>query len=182
VRETVQIGGEANAGNFYARNLTRPMVFTIPAAIVDSVAQEPGHYRRKDVFEFQSIDATRLEVTAEGQTTVYRRPTAQGSDGKWQELSPATRAIEPAVMDNVLSKLSYLRAVTFVPTPAGLTGRATDRMSIVVQSENGRKSDGVRLATLGSEAFALRADWPDAARLDSNAHALLMAAIADLRK
>src|SRR6185503_6361685 len=49
-----------------------------------ALKNEPAHYRRKEVFEFQTIDATRLEVARDGQTTVYEKAAAAGSGGKWR--------------------------------------------------------------------------------------------------
>ncbi|HVQ16281.1 MAG TPA: DUF4340 domain-containing protein, partial [Vicinamibacterales bacterium] len=180
-KETLQIGANADQSHTYARNPSMPIVFTIPASVGDSLKNEPDHYRRKDVFEFQTIDATRLEVVRDGQTTVYEKATAPGADGKWHELSPNARNIEPAKIENTLSKLSYLRALTFVPRPASLTG-GSGVMSVLVKYDEGKKSETVRLARLGSEPFAARADWPDAARLDANAYGLLIASLDDLRK
>jgi hypothetical protein len=182
-RETLQIGGKADESNSYARNLSRPIVFTIPTAVVDALKNEPAHYRRKDVFEFQTIDATRLEVVRDGQSTVYEKATAAGSGGKWRKLSPSAqdKDIEPAKMDAVLSKLSYLRAVTFVQTPPGLTS-GSGIISVLVKYDEGKKSESVRLAKLGSAPFAVRADWPDAAKLDASAYALLVASLDDLQK
>jgi len=180
-RETLQIDGKADESNSYARIVSRPAVFTIPTSTVDALKNEPAHYRKKDVFEFQTIDATRLEVVRDGQTTIYEKETSPGSDGKWRELSPNPREIDPAKMDAALSKLSYLRAVTFVPPPAAFTS-ASGVISVLVKYDEGKKSDSVRLVKLGAEPFAVRADWPDAAKLDASAYALLIASLDDLRK
>jgi hypothetical protein len=51
-----------------------------------------------------------------------------------------------------------------------------------VKYDEGKKSESVRFATLGSAPFAVRADWPDAARLDASAYALLIASLDDLQK
>ena len=184
--ETLQIGGKADDSNSYARNLSRPMVFTIPTSVVDALKNQPAHYRRKDVFEFQTIDATRLEVVRDGQSTVYEKAAA-GSGGKWRKLSPGApdikdiKDIEPATMDTALSKLSYLRALTFVQTPPGLTS-GPGAISVLVKYDEGKKEESVRLAKLGSAPFAVRADWPDAAKLDASAYALLVASLDDLQK
>ena len=180
-KEALQIGANADESHAYARNPSMPIVFTIPASVGDALRNEPDHYRRKDVFEFQTIDATRLEVVRDGQTTVYEKATAPGGDGKWHELSPNARSIEPARMETSLSKFSYLRALTFVPRPANFT-RGSGVISVLVKYDEGKKSETVQLAKLGSEPFAVRADWPDAARLDANAYALLVASLDDLRK
>jgi hypothetical protein len=178
--ETLQVGAKEDESHSYARNPSRPIVFTIPTSVADALKSEPAHYRRKDVFEFQTIDATRVEVVRDGQATVYEKATAPGTDGTWRELSPNARNIEPVKMDSALSKLSYLRALTFVPQQSRLTRSAV--ISVLVKYDEGKKAESVQLAKLGSEAFAVRADWPDAAKLDASAYALLIASLDDLRK
>ena len=84
-------------------------------------------------------------------------------------------------MDTALSKLSYLRAVTFVQSPAGVTS-GSGVISVLVKYDEGKKSESVQLAKLGSGPFAVRADWPDAAKLDASAYALLVASLDDLQK
>src|SRR5262245_20132235 len=66
-KETLQVGVNADESHTYARNPSMPLVFTIPASVADALKNGPVHYRRKDVFEFQTIDATRLEVVRDGQ-------------------------------------------------------------------------------------------------------------------
>ena len=180
-KETLQVGANVDQSHTYARNPAMPIVFTIPTSIADTLKEGPVHYRRKDVFEFQTIDATRLEVVRDGLTTIYEKATAPGADGNWHELSPNARIVEPKKMENALSKLSYLRALTFVPQQAGLAG-GSGVMSVLVKYDEGKKSETVRLARIGAEPFAARADWPDAARLDANAYALLVASLDDLRQ
>jgi len=179
--ETLQVGARVDESTTYARNLSRPIVVTIPTSVADALKNEPVHYRRKEVFQFQTIDATRLEVVRDGQATVYEKATAPGTAGKWRELSPNARDIEPAKIEQALSKLSYLRALTFVPQPGGLT-RGSGVVSVLVKYDEGKKSESVQLAKRGSEPFAVRADWPDAAKLDPSAFALLIASLDDLRK
>lgn len=180
-RETLRIGGRADSSNVYARNLSRPMVFTVPSSLVDELTTEPAHYRRKDVFDFQTIEATRLEVSREGRTIAYEKQTAPGSPGRWRALSADAREAEPAKIEAAMSQLSFLRALTFVPTPARLSD-GPGVMSVTVNFDEGRKSESVVIAKAGSDAFAVRPDWPDAARLDANAYALLVASIDELQK
>ena len=89
--------------------------------------------------------------------------------------------MEPAKMETSLSKFSYLRALTFVPQPAGLVS-GPGVISVIVKYDEGKKSESVRLAKLGSDPFAVRADWPDAATIDRNAYALLLTSLDELQK
>jgi uncharacterized protein DUF4340 len=180
-RETLLVGGKADVSNLFARNLSRPMVFTIPTSFVDELKNDPARYRRKDVFDFQTVDATRLEIDRDGKMTVYEKASASGADGKWHELLPTARVLDQEKIDNALAKLSYLRAVAFVPAPAGLTS-GSGVTSVLVKYDEGKKSESVRLAKPGSDAFAARDDWPDAAKLDENAYGLLIASLGELQK
>src|SRR6185436_11357729 len=65
-KETLQVGANADESHTYARNPSMPIVFTIPTSVADALKNGPVYYRRKDVFEFQTIDATRLEVVRDG--------------------------------------------------------------------------------------------------------------------
>lgn len=179
--ETLQVGGKADQSLTYARNPSMPVVFTIPTSVAEDLKSGLAHYRRKDVFDFQIIEATRLEVVRNGQTAVYEKAVAPGGDGMWHEVSPNERNIDAAKIETALSKCSYLRALTFVPRPASLA-RGSGVISVLVKYDEGKKSETVQLAKLGSEPFAVRADWPDAARLDANAYALLVASLDELRK
>ncbi len=181
-RATLQVGARADESNTYARNLSQPIVFTIPSAVADALKSGPTEYRRKDVFEFQTIDATRLEVAQDGQATVYEKVAAPGTNGSWRELSPNARNVESAKIETALSKLSYLRALTFVDRPQAKRIRGSQGISVLVKYDEGKKSESVQLTKLGPEPFAARADWPDAAKLDANAYALLIASLDDLRK
>jgi hypothetical protein len=53
---------------------------------------------------------------------------------------------------------------------------------VLAKYDEGTKSESVQLAKPGAEAFAVREDWPDAAKLDENAYRLLIASLDDLQK
>lgn len=183
-RATLHIGTTAGESTTYARDASRPVVFTIDSSLASDLMKGPGELRRKDVFEFQAFDASRLELTRDGQTTIYEKVkgTGTGPQEPWRELSPSARDIDASTMEAALSKLSYLRAVSFVDPKKTRTALEYPAFSVLVKYEDNKKEERVRLAQVGSTPFAARADWPDAATLDATAYTLLTNALDALKK
>ena len=179
-RSVLQIGGEGPDSTLYARDASRPIVFTIDRAIADDLKKEAWEFRRKDVFDFETLDAMRLEIAQSGRTSVYEK--GADAQGSWREVSPTARAVDSTKVQTVLSKLSYLRAVAFVDPKHAKTGMDAPDISVVVKSDAGKKEEQVKLAKAGGEQFASRSGWPDVGRLDANAYKLLTEALADLAK
>ena len=181
-RATLQVGRAADEASTYARDASRDLVFTIDRALAEQLQKPAAEFRRKDLFLFQSTDATRLEITRKGEATVYEK--AKGSAGmeeQWRELSPSPRDIDPARIKTALEKLSFLRAVDFVDRGKTPEASVAD-WGAVVKYDEGRKEDRVTLRDGGGAPLGARADWPDAAKLDPNAYGLLTAAMDDLKR
>ena len=60
-RATLHIGGKTDAGTVYARDASRPMVFTVDSTLLDEVKKPADQLRRKDVFEFRAFNATSVQ-------------------------------------------------------------------------------------------------------------------------
>jgi hypothetical protein len=186
-RATLQVGNAADGVTAYARDVSRPLVFTIRQNLVDAVRREPAEFRRKDLFAFQTQDATRLEMSRRGRTFVYEKGgLGEGGARQWRELLPATRVVDSLKMEEALRKLSLLRAVSFVNAATIEAGGGDTTTSAVVtsrDSSNDRvRTERVTFTNAGTGAAATRADWPDAAKLDANAYRLLVAALDDLSR
>jgi hypothetical protein len=183
-RSTLQVGGPAGENLLYARDTSRPFIFTIDKSIGEELTKEASALRSKDIFAFQTYDAERLEVTRGGQTTIYEKskPTEKEPQTKWRELSPTARDVDTAKMDAALSKLSFLRAASFVDPKRTRTGLERPAFTSVVKSSEGKREDRARLASVGAEGYAARAAWSDAALLDASAYKLLVESLNDLEK
>lgn len=70
---TLIIGGPAETGSLYAKDLSRPAVFTIESGLVDDLKKDASEYRQKDLFDARSFNTTRLEIVRNGQTTVFEK-------------------------------------------------------------------------------------------------------------
>ena len=60
-RATLAIGAKKDDASLYARDLSRPIVFTIEAALLDDLKKKPEDLRKKDIFEFRSFSATSVD-------------------------------------------------------------------------------------------------------------------------
>jgi hypothetical protein len=183
-RATLHVGARADESTVYARDVSRPLVFTIETSLVDELRKPLGEYRRKDVFDFEPYEARRIEITRRGQTIIYERIAGNGKDAaeRWREVSPNARDIDAAKMDTALSRLSLLRAVRFIDPRKIKTGLDSPAIAVLVQYGEDQKQDQVKLTHVGSGPFAARAGWRDAATLDASAYALLSAALDALEK
>jgi hypothetical protein len=185
-RATLHVGAKADESTTYARDLSRPLVFTIENSLADDLNKTVGDYRRKDVFDFEPYEARRVEITRQGSTRTYEKVTATGQDARerWREVSPNVRDLDSAKMATALSRLSLLRAVSFIDPRKIRTGLESPAITVLVRygEDQNQKQEQVRLTRVESGPFAARDSWPDAAMLDGNAYALVVEALGDLEK
>jgi Domain of unknown function (DUF4340) len=170
-RTTLQVGKRSSDGGaFYARDAARPLVFTISQALVTDLEKPVSDYRLKDIFEFRPFNATRLELTRDKQTLVFEK--SKGADpnapGTWQAVAPVKKDVDNTKFDGAVTKLSGLRADSFVDLNAS-TGLKTPVASVVVKFDDGKKEERVAFGKSGSDVYAARGDEAGAAKLDAAA-------------
>jgi hypothetical protein len=178
------LGGDAGEGNLYARDLSRPMVFTLESAIADELKKSATDFRRKDVFEFRPFNAKRVEITRDGKTTVYERvenkdPKAPTTD-KWFESAPGKKDADMAKMESMLSALSNLRATSFAETTSG-TGLETPAMTVVVRYDDGKKEERVTFGVKGDSFHAARSGEPGAMKIEKGDYENAVKALNELK-
>jgi hypothetical protein len=182
---TLAIGGpaEGDSGGVYARDLSRPTVFTIEASLLDDLKKDPSEYRQKDLFDARSFNATRLELVRNGQTTVFEKTKAKDKDGKeqekWRQTAPAARDIDQAKIEALISAATGTRATGFVDTTAK-TGLDKPELAVSVKYDEG-KEEHVSFARAGDTAYAARAGSPGAAKVDASAIDGIVKALEDVK-
>jgi len=166
-RATLVVGGKAAEGTLYARDLSKPAVVTIEAALLDELKKGADDYRRKDLFEFRPYNATHIELSHDGKTIVLDRQKGQGENApdKWHRAAPAGD-IDKDKMDGLLSKLSNMRAASFVDSTAK-AGTDKPALTVTVKFDDGKKEEKVTFGQSGSDVFAVRPGEPGAAKADS---------------
>jgi Domain of unknown function (DUF4340) len=157
------VGREAEAGTFYARDLARPMVFTIDKSLADDLRKSPADYRPKELFAFRNFIGKRLEVTREGVTRIFEKKKigkAEDATERWVQTQPPAE-VDATKIDDFASRLADLRAESYVVNlPAG----STEAFTLTAISD-GNPSETVTLYRSGAEAYAVRSGEPGAARV-----------------
>jgi hypothetical protein len=167
---TLILGAKTDAGALYAKDLARPLVFTVDAALLQDVKKPADDLRRKDVFEFRAYNATAIQVTRGAATLAFEKVRGEGKDAgeKWRQVKPATRDVDAAAFDTFLTKLANLRAQSFIAAE-GKTPTGLDKPVAVVEVrfDDGKRTERVSFGRAGSDVFASIAGQPGAARIDA---------------
>jgi hypothetical protein len=152
-RASLAVGAAKDATTRYARDLSRPLVFTVESALFDDLTKKPDDLRAKDVFAFRSFTAVGLDVATGGTSVTFTKaPRPEGADASatetWKQTAPAAKDIDQTKLTDLLTTLSNLRAQSFAARPhAGgeevvVTARFGDAASPTVERVVFRKSDG----------------------------------------
>jgi hypothetical protein len=166
-RATLLIGAKGDKDNtVYARDASKPAVVTVEQALLDDLKKDADNYRRKDLFEFRPFNATHIELTRNGQAIVLDRVKGQNDKpDTWKRVSPNPGDVEKDTMDGLLSKLSNMRASSFVDSTAK-TGIDKPALVVTVKFDDGKKEEKVTFGQEGSDVYAVRPGEPGAAKAD----------------
>ncbi len=155
---TLLIGSKA-ADGLYARDASRPAVFSIDASLMDDLKKDPFEYRQKDLFDARSFNSTRVEVVRAGQSHAFEKIKSKDKDGKeeekWRQVSPQARDIDQAKVEALLSAITGAQATALAPPTAKATLDKPE-LTAAIKYDEGRKEDRVTFARSGTTAFAVR--------------------------
>jgi len=165
---TLLVGKKADDGNFYVRDASRPIVMTAESSLVDDLKKGADDYRRKDIFEFRAYNTTHVELTHNGQTVVFEKSKGQGENAqeKWRRVSPNAADADKDKVESLLSRISNMRATSFVDSTAK-TGLDKPELTVYVKFEDGKKEERVSFGKSGDDAYASRPGEPGAAKVDT---------------
>jgi hypothetical protein len=164
------IGKTAGEGVVYAKDQSRPAIITIEATLVEDVTKDTGEYRQKDLFDGRAFNATRLDVTRNGQTAVFEKTKTKNKDGqdeeKWKQSAPTARDVDQTTVDNLISAVTAARATSYVDT-AAKTGLDKPEVVIALTSDAGKRVEKVSLSRSGADGYGTRDGEPGAAKVDA---------------
>ena len=167
---SLAIGGAAESGNVYAKDLSRPAVFTIESSLADDLKKDASEYRQKDLFDARSFNTTRIEIVHNTQTTVFEKTKVKGKDGKeeekWKQTAPAAKDVDASKVEALISAATSARATGFVDT-AAKTGLEKPELTVVFKYDEG-KEERVTFARTKDAAYAGRGGSPGAAKVDAS--------------
>jgi hypothetical protein len=158
----LEIGKAAADGTVYAKDLSRPLVFTVEKPLEDDLKKSPDDFRIKDLFDARSFNTTRLDVVYKGQSLAF----AKDKDA-WKQVAPSAKPADSNKMDALLTALTNTRATSFADKIAG-TGLEAPELTVAVKYEDGQKQEKVSFARKGSDAYARREGDASAAKIDAS--------------
>lgn len=158
------VGAASQDGGAYAKDTTRPMVFTIDKPLADDLKKPAADFRLKDLFEFRSFTGKRMEIAlAGGVTYTFEKKKGPEKDAveKWTRTQPVG-TVDAAKIDDLATRLADLRAESFVDAlPNGATTFAT----VATQFGDEKKSEQVTIHLAGTDYYATRANDAGALKL-----------------
>lgn len=157
------IGAAQDDTNVYARDLSRPMIFTVEKALLDELRKKPEDVRLKDLFNFRSFTATTYEITSGGTKYTFTKKPGEGENAAdvWTLTAPTTKTADATKMTDLLTTSSNLRAESFAATaftsgdPVIITATFDDAGTAKTETVTFRKS--------GAVVHGIRAGEPGAA-------------------
>jgi Domain of unknown function (DUF4340) len=167
-RATLVLGGTADDKTVYARDTSRPAVVTVDGALADDLKKGADEFRRKDIFEFRSYNANRVELTRNGQTVAFEKTKGSGAEpvDKWRRVSPTAGDADKEKIEALLSRLSNMRATSFVDASAK-TGLNMPALTVFAKFEDGKKEERVTFGKVGNDVYAGRPGEPGGAKVDA---------------
>ena len=155
---TLTLGKTENA-LVYAKDSTRPIIFTVAPTLKTDVIKDLSEYRRKDLFDSRSFTATHVEYKRGAETLTFEKTTKDGKD-TWT--NAAGKAVDTAKMEDLLAKTTALRADSYEMG----SNPALRMPGLVVTVKFGEnRMETVSFARQGTDVFAARADEPGTAKL-----------------
>jgi hypothetical protein len=163
---TLQLGTDADAGSVWARDPSKPAVFSVNNGVAQELKKTISDLRRKEIFDFRPYNTTRFEITRGKETRAFERVKGTGENAvdTWKQVAPSDKTVDSSNFEGALLEFSNLRAESFVDRASA---PASSTAIIVVKYDDGKKEERVSINTTGSQVLATRTDQPGALRIEA---------------
>jgi Domain of unknown function (DUF4340) len=180
---TLLLGGKADEETFYAKEASKPTVFTVESLLATELTRPVADFRRKELFDFQPALANRVEFTRGGQTVVFERVKGEGENAQdsWKRVSPGPADADRTKFDALLTQLAAVRASSFA-TATTNTGLRAPILAVLVKFDENAREERVAFGRAGASAFASRPDEPGAAAIEGAQLDNILTALDELSK
>jgi len=156
--------GRTEEAVVYARDASRPMVFTVPPTLKTDVIKAANEFRRKDLFDARSFTTTHIELKRGSDTITLDK--SKDKDGKEVWKNAAGKEVDMEKADDLVTRITGLRASSFESQPhASLKSPAL----VVTVRTNDNRTETVTFGRTNTDVYASRADEPGAAKIDGTA-------------
>jgi len=180
---SLAVGSAAESGTVYAKDLSRPAVFTIDSSLTADLKKDVGEYRQKDLFDARSFNTSRLDVIHNNQTSTFEKTKVKGKDGKeeekWKQTAPAARDVDASKIEALISAVTVARATGFVDSTAN-TGLDKPELTVAFKYDES-KDERVTFARTKDGAYAARAGVPGAAKVDASVLDSIIKALGEVK-
>ena len=167
--------GSTDNALLHAKDSSRPVIFTIAPILREDVMRSVNEFRRKDLFDGRAFTATKVEIKRGAETITLEKSKGKDNADVWKS---SGKDIDSAKADDLLTKLTALRAVSFENQPhASLKSPAL--VATVHFAEN--KQETVTIGRSGTDVFASRSDEPGTAKVDGTGLDDVMKAIDEVK-
>jgi hypothetical protein len=157
-RATLMFGETENA-LIYAKDASRPMVFTVAPTLYTDVIRDLGEFRRKDLFDFRSFTANHVEFTRGAETVTLNKTKNKDGSEEWKN---GDKHIDAMKVEDLLSKVSSLRAESF---EASANPALKSPALVVTIRYDDNKMEQVAFARATGDVLASRTDEPGTAKV-----------------
>jgi hypothetical protein len=163
----IALGGKADDGGIYARDVAKPMVVTVESTFADDFKKSLEDFRRRDTFEFRAFNANRAELTWDGKTLTLEKVKGEGdSPDTWKRSGVASGDADKAKVETLLTGLADIRATSFKDTTTG-TGLNAPALTVKVKFDDSKKEESVTFGKSGNDVYAARPDDPGASMVEA---------------
>jgi hypothetical protein len=160
MKTTLTLGKTENAVVF-AKDSTRPAIFTVAPTIKTDVIKTLSDYRRKDMFDGRSFNANKVEIHRGAEAVTLEKTTKDGKD-TWKKADG--KDADTSKVEDLLGKLTALRAQSFESASnAALKSPAM----VVTLTYDKTKMETVTFGKAGNDVFGARGDETGTAKLDT---------------
>jgi hypothetical protein len=187
-RATLAIGGKKDDGSLYARDMSRPAIFTVEGAMLDDLGKKPEDVRKKEIFEFRAFNAHAVEFTYGGKTLVFEKQKgpapAAGADQStppaevWKQTKPDAKDADQTKLTDLLTTLSNLKADKFVEKP--LTSGDELTITVTFGNADSLQKETVKFRKSGTDAQATLTGESGAAAVSASEYDRAIATIKEL--
>ena len=133
------------------------------------MSKDAGEYRQKDLFDGRSFNATRLEITRNGQSSLFEKTKTKNKAGqdeeKWKQSAPTARDVDRRP-STITSAVTGARATSLADT-AAKTGLDKPELVITLTTDEGKRVEKVSFSRNGGEGYAARDGEPGIAKVDA---------------
>ena len=131
--------GKKDGDTFFARDLSRPMIFTINNDLYLKLAENFNSFRDKTILHFSADDINRADVVnSTGEIAIYRKEPGKED---WLFAAPASEKDKAAGSWKVFSPLEGTRAEEVLdhPSAAVLSALRKPAISVTLTGKDGKK-------------------------------------------